>query len=108
MSTNQQIIDRARQHRLNDADEITWQDTELFAHLVHGLRLLQYRRPDLYYGIDVTVLDTLVVGDAFPLDPFLEHAIEDYVSARAHFKDDEYAVQGAASAFYALFKEALA
>lgn len=108
MSTNAQIIERSRRQHLNDADSVTWPDAELFEHLVHGLRMLKSRRPDLYHGVARDALTTLTVDDDFPLDEFVEPAIQDYVTARAQFKDDEYAIQGAASAFYALFKEALA
>lgn len=108
MSTNLQIIERARRQHLNDADAVTWTNDELFEHLVHGLRLLQSKRPDLYYGVPVETVPDLEIDDTFPLDGFVEPAIQDYVVARAQFKDDEYAVQGAAAPFYALFKEGLA
>lgn len=107
MATMQDLIDVARKP-LNDADATTWGDAELFAYAKDGLRLLKGKRPDLFFGLADNVLDTLVIGSTFPLDEFVVPAMTDYITARAQFKDDEYAVQGAAAPFYALYKEALA
>lgn len=107
MTTMQSIVNDARKP-LNDPELVTWKDAELFGYGLHGLRLLKGKRPDLFFGLSSTVLDSLVIGGTFPLDEFVIPAITDYITARAQFKDDEYAVQGAAAPFYALFKEALA
>lgn len=104
--TMQSIVDSARVP-LNDADKVTWTDSELFGYSMHGLRLLKSRRADLYFGLSSTVLDTLVIDGNFPLDDGFAPAVQDYVTARAQFKDDESAVKGSASAFYKLFAEAI-
>lgn len=107
MATMQQIIDAARRP-LNDADKTTWSDAELLAYALDGMRRLRGERPDLFFGLAGGLIDTLAGGSTFPLDEFVQPALTDYITARAQFKDDEYAVQGAAAPFFALFKEALA
>lgn len=100
-TTMQTIVDEARRP-LNDDSKTTWSDAELFAYARHGLRLWKGKRADLFFGLASTVIDVLVIDDNFPLDEQCIPAMTDYVTARAQFKDDEAAVQGAATSFYKL------
>ena len=99
----QTIVNDAR-IPLNDDAKTTWSDTELFGYGMQGLRYLQGRRSDMYFGLAATVLDSLAIGGNFPLEERFRPAVTDYITARAQFKDDEAAVKGAAASFYALFE----
>lgn len=103
MTTMQTIVDEARKP-LNDEDDTTWTDAELFGYGMQGLRLLKSRRRDMFFGLSSSVLDSLVIGGNFPLEEQYRPALTDYITARAQFKDDEAAVKGSASAFYQLFE----
>jgi len=104
--TMQNIVDGAR-FPLNDSDASDanrrWPDPELLGYARDGIKLLRNKRPDLFFGALETEFSALALGSTFPLPEDYATALQDYTTARAHFKDEEAAVEGAASSFFALF-----
>lgn len=102
MTTMQQVVDEARRP-LNDDAKVAWEDAELLAYANRAISMLEGRRPDLFFGMYSAMPGTLGLGGTFPLENQYLPAVQDYITARAQFKDSEEAVKGAASAFYQLF-----
>jgi len=102
MATMQDVIDAARVP-LNDDSKVAWTDVELLGFANKAIHLLKARRPDLFFGSYTALPGNLAVGATFPLEDQHMPAVQDYVTARAQFKDTEEAVKGAATAFYQLF-----
>lgn len=106
--TMQDIVDRAR-IPLNDADAIDanrrYPDAELLKHAKGGLQLLQFKRPDLFFGKPIATFSAegLALASTFPLPEQFAPALQDWVTARAQTKDDEAVNEGSAAAFYGLF-----
>lgn len=103
----QDIVDRAR-IPLNDADPVDANrrdpDAVLLKHAKSGLQILRTKRPDLFFGAIATFsAEGLGPNDPFPLPEDLAPAVQDWITARAHAKDDEAVTQGTASAFFSLF-----
>ena len=103
----QNIVDNARLP-LNDSDPSDanrrWPDPELLGYARAGIMLLRNKRPDLFFEDLEDEFSALAAGATFPLPEDYAPALQDYVTARAHFKDEEAAVEGAASSFFSLFK----
>jgi len=102
MATVQSMLDRARVS-LNDDAKTRWSDAELLSHYNDGINILKGERPDMFFGLFLSLPSDQGVGDTFPLEDTVRPAIQDYILARAMFKDSEEAVQGAATSFYSLF-----
>lgn len=102
MTTMQQVVDEARRP-LNDDSKVAWEDAELLAYANRAISMLKGRRPDLFFGTFTALPGTLASAATFPLEDQFLPAVQDYITARAQFKDSEEAVKGAASAFYQLF-----
>lgn len=102
MATMQDVIDAARVP-LNDDDKVAWTDVELLGFANKAIHQLKARRPDLFFGMYSALPGNLAAGGTFPLEDQYLSAVQDYVTARAQFKDVEEAVKGAATAFYQLF-----
>jgi hypothetical protein len=105
--TMQNIVDGARLP-LNDSDPSDanrrWPDPELLKYARDGVLLLRDKRPDLFFEGLEAEFSALALGSTFPLPEDYAPSVQDYATARAHFKDEEAAVEGAASSFFSLFK----
>lgn len=106
MAVTMQTIINAARVPLNDPNAVAWKDADdLLVYARHGLQLLRGKRPDLFFGqfSGGTALSDLALDGDCPIDEEFHPALIDYITARAFFKEDELAVQGAAAPFYALF-----
>ena len=106
MSTLQSIVDDARV-LLNDADKNRYADTLLLKYANEALGEAKRIRPDLFIGTFKTALSAYALTDSSPLTLEYEAYIKDYVIARANSQDDEYSIDGRASAFMQRFKTGL-
>ena len=106
MSTLQSIVDDARV-LLNDADKNRYADTLLLKYANEALGEAKRIRPDLFIGTFKTALSSLALTDTSPLPLEYEAYLKDYVIARANSQDDEYSIDGRASAFMQRFKTGL-
>jgi len=103
MSTLQTIVDDARV-LLNDADKNRYSDALLLRYANEALGESKRIRPDLYIGMFKTALSAFVLADNSPLPLEYEAYLKDYIVARANSQDDEYSIDGRASAFMQRFK----
>jgi hypothetical protein len=106
MSTLQSIINDARV-LLNDSDKNRYADTLLLTYANEALGEAKRIRPDLFIGTFKTALTGFALTDSSPLPLEYEAYVKDYVIARANSQDDEYSIDGRASAFMQRFKTGL-
>lgn len=106
MSTLQSIINDARV-LLNDSEKNRYADSLLLTYANEALGEAKRIRPDLFIGTFKTALTGFVLADNSPLPLEYEAYIKDYVVARANSQDDEYSIDGRASAFMQRFKTGL-
>lgn len=102
MAIVQALLDRAR-ISLNDDAKTRWPDSDLLLHYNAGINILKMKRPDLFFGQFLTLPSEQSAASTFPLEDMFQPALQDYIAARAMFKDAEEAAQGAATSFYSLF-----
>ena len=103
MSTLQIIIDDARV-LLNDADKNRYTDALLLRYANEAVSEAKRIRPDFFLGTFKTALSTFILSDTSPIPLEYEPYLKDYVIARANSQDDEYSIDGRASAFMQRFK----
>jgi hypothetical protein len=106
MSTLQVIIDDARV-LLNDSDKNRYADALLLRYANEALGEARRIRPDLFLGTFSSALSTYILGDSSPLTLEYEPYIKDYIVARSNSQDDEYSIDGRASAFMQRYKTGL-
>jgi len=106
MSTLQSIINDARV-LLNDADKNRYADTLLLTYANEALGEAKRIRPDLFIGSFKTAMTGLALTDNSPLPLEYEAYLKDYIVARSNSQDDEYSIDGRASAFMQRFKTGL-
>lgn len=106
MSTLQTIVDDARV-LLNDLEKIRYTDALLLRYANEAIAEAKRIRPDFFIGGFKTALATLVLSDNSPVPVEYEGYIKDYIIARANSQDDEYSIDGRASAFMQRFKTGL-
>jgi len=98
----QTLVDDAR-FPLNDAAKVSWSDANLLSYANGAINLLKLKRPDIFFGRWRNMPKNLQLTDDFPIDETYYEPVADYMRAKAHFADDEKAVQGAAGEFFKLF-----
>lgn len=103
MATAQQIIDQARVP-LNDDDKVRNSDAVMLGYLNFGLRRLKKARADMFIGSLATGHTDLVLGDAVPTPEEYDQNLADWLSGRAHTKDDEEAANSRIELFFTLAK----
>lgn len=103
MSTLQVIVDSARV-LLNDVDKNRYADTLLLQYANEAIAEAKRIRPDFFLGGFKTALSTLALTDASPVPVEYEGYLKDYIIGRANSQDDEYSIDGRASAFMQRFK----
>ncbi|MCY1167376.1 hypothetical protein D9M73_73370 [compost metagenome] len=103
MTTAQQIIDQAREP-LNDDEKVRNTDPVLLGYLNFGLRRLKRARADLFIGTLGAGHTDLALIDPVPTPEEYDQNLADYLSARAHTKDDEEAANSRIELFFALAK----
>lgn len=103
MSTLQTIVDGARV-LLNDSDKNRYADTLLLQYANEAIAEAKRIRPDFFLGAFKAALPTLGLTDTSPIPIEYEGYVKDYVIARANSQDDEYSIDGRASAFMQRFK----
>jgi hypothetical protein len=105
MATMQAVVDKAREP-LNDDDATDanrrWPDATLLNHAIHGLLNAYRNRYDLFIGASAPSL-ALTLGSTFPLPDEYIQPLADFVTARAHGRDDETSNPGRAAAYLQLF-----
>lgn len=111
MATFQSIIDEARV-LLNDEvmDESTvtrYTATQLLGYARQGLVEARRVRPDLFLSNLTGAFPTYTVDDTVPMPEEYHVCLVDYMTHRAELRDDEFAVDGRASALYQKFKAGL-
>jgi hypothetical protein len=106
MSTLQVIVDDARV-LLNDGDKNRYADSLLLKYANEALGEAKRIRPDLFLGSFKTALSSYALTDTSPLTLEYEAYIKDYIVARSNSQDDEYSIDGRASAFMQRFKTGL-
>ena len=106
MSTLQSIVDDARV-LLNDSEKNRYADTLLLKYANEALGEAKRIRPDLFIGTFKTALAGYALTDNSPLPLEYEAYVKDYVVARTNSQDDEYSIDGRASAFMQRFKTGL-
>lgn len=103
--TLQTVCDRARRP-LNDDAKTRWDDeADLLLYAIGGLQTLRNRRADLFRGHLSDVLEVLELTDPLPIPADYAEALAQYVTAMAHFGEDEAAIRSAAPLFYSLFEK---
>ncbi|CAB5220396.1 hypothetical protein UFOVP236_46 [uncultured Caudovirales phage] len=103
MSTLQILVDDARV-LLNDIDKNRYTDALLLRYANEAIAEAKRIRPDFFLGAFKTSLSTLALTDVSPIPLEYEAYVKDYVIARANSQDDEYSIDGRASAFMQRFK----
>ncbi len=106
MATFQNVIDGARV-LLNDSDKVRYSDLLLLSFANQAVAETKRIRPDLFFGTYSTALITYILSDTFPLDNEYQPYIQDYIIGRSNSIDDEYTLDGRASAFLQRFKNGL-
>lgn len=106
MSTLQAIINEARV-LLNDDDATRYSDARLLSYANQALAEARRVRPDLFLGMFGAGALTYVAGDSSPLPIEYEPYIQDYIVGRSNSRDDEYTLDGRATAFIVRFKSGL-
>ena len=111
MATFQSIIDEARV-LLNDEamDESTvtrYTATQLLGYARQGLVEARRVRPDLFLSNLTGAFPTYTVDYTVPMPEEYHVCLADYITHRAELRDDEFAVDGRASALYQKFKAGL-
>ena len=106
MSTLQTIIDEARV-LLNDDDKVRYSDARLLSYANQALAEARRVRPDLFLGSFGSGASTYVLTDTSPLPLEYEPYLQDYIVGRSNSRDDEYTLDGRATAFIVRFKSGL-
>jgi len=103
--TMQKVVDKAR-IPINDVDKVRKTDADMLSYAIDALYMLQQRRPDLMFGLYLTLPDftALALTSPFPLDNAYATAVADYVTARTETENDESVVEQRANLFFGLFK----
>jgi hypothetical protein len=105
VATLQTVVDLARKP-LNDDDATDanrrWPDATLLNAAVHGLLNAYRTRYDLFVGGTAPSI-SLALGSTFPLPDEFIQPLADFVTARAHGRDDESSDAGRAAAYLQLF-----
>ena len=111
MATFQSITDEARV-LLNDQvlDESTvtrYTETQLLGYARQGLVEARRVRPDLFLSNLTGAFPAFAEADTVPMPEEYHVCLVDYITHRAELRDDEFAVDGRASALYQKFKAGL-
>jgi hypothetical protein len=106
MATFQNLLDQARL-TLQDADKTRYPDSDLMTYANEAMRIFRKVRADLFFLTLNTPLSDFATTDTFPFAAEFEYPVKRYVIAASQFRDDEYAVNGKAEAFYKKFESDL-
>lgn len=99
--TMQKVVDKGREP-LNDDFKRRWSDPTLLDYAIDALLTLRSLRPDLFIGNMSYDISALRVTDTFPVHDDFVPAVADYISGRAHMKDDDGASPGRVDTFLKL------
>jgi hypothetical protein len=106
MATFQNVIDDARV-LLNDSDKTRYSDALLLSFTNQAIAETKRIRPDLFFGTYSTALSTYILSDTFPLSSEYQPYVHDYIIGRSNSIDDEYTLDGRATAFLQRFKSGM-
>jgi hypothetical protein len=105
--TVQYVVDRAREV-LNDADAVRYTDAQLFAYIGEAYRIVRRIRPDVFvYRFGSTINAPTALTDVLRVPDTIADAVSHYVTGRAEFRDDEFAVDGRAMTLMSKFESVL-
>ncbi len=106
MATFQEIISSARV-LVSDAGSVRYSDAQMIEYANEAVAAAKKVRPDFFLGKYTTALPTYVAADAIPIPAEYKQSLVDYIVFRCESRDDEYTVDGRATAFFQTFRMGL-
>jgi hypothetical protein len=111
MATFQSITDEARvllnDEMLDETTVVRYTEAQLRGYARQGLVEARRVRPDLFLSNLTGAFPAFEATDSVPLPDEYHVCLVDYITHRAELRDDEFAVDGRASALYQKFKAGL-